>query len=49
MNKPGALAQLLAWRRQVGRTLNLMVGMPEYGHLCGAHESVPPGPLRDEL
>ncbi|MFX4377185.1 YbdD/YjiX family protein, partial [Acinetobacter baumannii] len=20
----------MAWRRQVGRTLNLMVGMPEY-------------------
>ncbi|AON54288.1 YbdD/YjiX family protein [Herbaspirillum seropedicae] len=30
MSKPGALTQLLAWRRQVGRTLNLMVGMPEY-------------------
>jgi uncharacterized short protein YbdD (DUF466 family) len=30
MSKPGALAQLMAWRRQVGRTLNLMVGMPDY-------------------
>ncbi|MFJ3045152.1 YbdD/YjiX family protein [Herbaspirillum chlorophenolicum] len=30
MKMSGAFAQLLAWRRQAGRTLNLMVGMPEY-------------------
>ncbi|MFJ3318621.1 YbdD/YjiX family protein [Herbaspirillum huttiense] len=31
----------MAWRRQVGRTLNLMVGMPEYdtyvAHMKAAH------------
>ena len=41
MSKPGALAQLMAWRRQVGRTLNLMVGMTEYdtyvAHMKAAH------------
>ncbi|NQE48480.1 YbdD/YjiX family protein [Herbaspirillum rubrisubalbicans] len=45
MSKPGALAQLLAWRRQVGRTLNLMVGMPEYDtyvvHMKQAHPELP--------
>lgn len=45
MSKPGALAQLLAWRRQVGRTLNLMVGMPEYdtyvAHMKHAHPEPP--------
>ncbi|WP_288407603.1 YbdD/YjiX family protein [uncultured Herbaspirillum sp.] len=45
MSKPGALAQLLAWRRQVGRTLNLMVGMPEYdtyvAHMKHAHPELP--------
>ncbi|MBB5392842.1 MULTISPECIES: YbdD/YjiX family protein [unclassified Herbaspirillum] len=41
MKISGALAQLLAWRRQAGRTLNLMVGMPEYdnyvAHVKHAH------------
>ncbi|TWC64042.1 YbdD/YjiX family protein [Herbaspirillum sp. SJZ099] len=41
MKISGALAQLLAWRRQAGRTLNLMVGMPEYdnyvAHMKHAH------------
>ncbi|ALU89038.1 hypothetical protein Hrubri_1842 [Herbaspirillum rubrisubalbicans M1] len=45
MSKPGALAQLLAWRRQVGHTLNLMVGMPEYdtyvAHMKQAHPELP--------
>jgi uncharacterized short protein YbdD (DUF466 family) len=47
MSKPGALAQLMAWRRQVGRTLNLMVGMPDYDTYVAHMKAIPS--LRDDL